>query len=56
MGKSLIFASTQRTDPGLMAVLQQTVMLRVFAEHQKNTCAQVISAQRTDSGLMAVLQ
>ena len=44
MGKSLITASTQWTDFGLMAVSQRIAMLRVVAEQQTNTCPQVISA------------
>ena len=56
MGKSLIFVSMQRTDFGLMVVLQQTAMLRVVAEQQTNTYPQVINAQWTDSGLMVVLK
>ena len=56
MGKSLLTASTQWRDFGMMAMSQQMTMPRVVAEQQTNTYPQVISAQRTDSGLMAVLQ
>ena len=43
MGKSLITASTQRTDFGLIAVSQQMTKLKVVAEQQTNTCPHVIS-------------
>ena len=43
MGKSMITASTQQTDFGLMAVWQRTIMLRVVAEQRTNTYPQVIS-------------
>ena len=56
MGKSLITASTQRTDFNLMDVLQQMEMSRVVAEQQKNTYPQVIGVQRIDFDLMAKLQ
>ena len=56
MGKSLIIASTQRMDSGLMVVSQRTKLLRVVVEQQANTYPQVINAQRTYSDLMDVLQ
>ena len=43
MGKSLITASTQRTNFSLMTVSQWMVMQRVVAEQQTNTCPQVFS-------------
>ena len=55
-GKSLIITSTQRTNFSLMAVLQQTTILRVVPEQQTNTYPQVISALRINSCLMAMLQ
>ena len=56
MGKSLITTSTQRTDSGLMAMLQWMAMSRVIVEQSTNICPQVISAQGIDSDLMAMLQ
>ena len=56
MGKSLITASTQWTDSGLMAVSQRAVIPRVVTEQQTNTYPRVIIVQWIDSGLMAVLQ
>ena len=44
MYKSLIIASKQRTNFGLMAVPQRTTMPRVVTEQQTNTYPQVISA------------
>ena len=38
MDKSLITANTQRIDFGLMVVSQRTIMSRVVAEQQTNTC------------------
>ena len=37
MGKSLITASTQWTDSGLMVVSQQKIMPRVVTEQQTST-------------------
>ena len=45
MGKSLIIASTQRTNFDIMVVSQWTTMLRVVAKQQTNTYPQVISVQ-----------
>ena len=55
MGKNLITASMKWQDSGLMVVSQRMTIPRVVAEHQTNTCPQVISAAgrlRSDGGVV----
>ena len=48
--------SEQRTDSGLMAVLQRTATPRVVANKRTYLTSQATSAQQTDSNLMTMLQ